>query len=214
MILILLAALLGAAQEAIVVFEGATTNHFVAKKPGSNYNWGVYINLSPDTEAPPNDYEIIGSAGEDKIKIKWPGKGIFYLKVTETDLKGCENLKVLPVSVVSNIRSVGFLTSVSSSCFDLNGNGFNLPIMVSGDSGQPLPSDLFPLVVEFSLNGVGYSQQISYNNQLIHISDDWLSYDSRNDFNAKVVITAARDIKNDDIAPDINMQTHTKTIFG
>lgn len=214
MILILLAALLGAAQEAIVVFEGATTNHFVAKNPGSNYNWGVYINFSPDTEAPPDDYEIIGSAGEDKIKIKWLGEGIFYLKVTETDLKGCENLKVLPVSVVSNIRSVGFLTSVSSSCFDLNGNGFNLPVMVSGDNGQPLTSDLFPLVVEFSLNGVGYSQQISYNNQLIHISDDWLSYDSQNDFNANVVITAARDIKNDDIAPDINMQTHLKTIFG
>ena len=214
MILILRAALSGAAQEVIVVYEGATTSHFVTYHSGNKYDWSVYVNFSPDEEAPPDDYEIIGSAGEDKIKIRWLSKGIFYLKVTETDLKGCENLKVLPVSVVSNIRSVGFLTSVSSSCFDLGGNGFKLPIMVSGDNGQPLTSDLFPLVVEFSLNGVGYSQQIFYNNQIIQISDDWLSYDSQNDFNAKVVISAARDVNNDDIPPDINIQTHTKTIFA
>ncbi len=214
MIFIFLAALFGAAQEAIVVFEGATTNHFVANHSGSTYKWGVYINFSPDKESPPDDYEIIGSAGEDKIKIKWLSKGIFYLKVTETDMKGCENLKVLPVSVVSNNRSVGFLTSVSSNCFDTEGNGYSIPIITSGENGQPLTSDFFPLVVEFSLNGFGYSQQIFYNNQSIQINDDWLSFGSPNDFIANVEITAARDVKNDDIPPDINMKTHVRTILA
>lgn len=212
MILILRAALFGAAQEAIVVFEGATTNHFVASHPGSIYNWGVYINFSPDTEAPPDGYEIIGTAGEDKIQIKWLSSGIFYLKVTETDLKGCENLKVLPVSVVSNNRTIGFLTSVSSSCFNVDGKGFNLPIMVSDDNGQPLASDYFPLVVELMLKGKGYSQQVAFNNQVIQINDDWLNFSSQNDLNVNVEITAARDVQNDDIPPDINLKTHDRTI--
>ena len=214
MILILLAALFGAAQEAIVVFEGATTNHFVDKNPGSSYDWGVYVNFNPDTEAPPDDYEIIGSAGEDKIKIKWLSKGIFYLKVTETDLKGCENLKVLPVNVVSNNRSIGFLTSVSSSCFNSEGNGFSLPLMVSGNNGQPLASEYFPLIVEFSLNGVSYSQQISFSNQKIQINNDWLNINSLNDFSANVEIKSARDVQNVDIPPDINMKLHTRSIFA
>ena len=213
MILILLAALFGAAQEAIVVFEGATTNHSITKSPGSNYKWDVYINFSPDTKAPPDDYEIIGSAGEDKVQIKWLSKGIFYLKVTETDLKGCENLKVLPVSVISNNRSIGFLTSASSNCFNDGGNGFNLPLMISGENGL-LTSDNFPLVIEFTLNGVGYSQQISFNNQVIQINHDWLNGNSQNDISANVEILSARDIKNDDIPPDVNTKLHVRTIFA
>jgi gliding motility-associated-like protein len=214
MILILLAALIGAAQEVIVVYEGATTNHFVAKNPGNSYNWGVYINFSPDTEAPPDDYEIMGSAGEDKIKIKWLSRGIFYLKVTETDLKGCENLKILPVNVISNNNSIGFLTSVSSSCFNTEGNGFSLSLMVLGDNGQPLTSEYFPLVVEFSLNGVGYSQQIYFNNQEIQINNDWLNNNSQNDFSANIEILSARDFQNVAIPPDINMKLHTRSIFA
>lgn len=213
MILILLAALFGAAQEAIVVFEGASTNHSVVNHPGSIYNWKVYVNFSPDTEAPPDDYEIIGSANEDKVRIKWLGKGIFYLKVTETDIKGCENLKVLPVNVVSNNRSIGFLTSASSNCFNDKGNGFSLPLMISGENGL-LTSDYFPLVVEFTLNGVGYSQQISFNKQVIQINDDWLNGNSQSDISANVEILSARDVKNDDIPPDLNMKTHVRTIFA
>lgn len=213
MILILLAALFGAAQEAIVVFEGATTNHSIAKFPGSIFNWKVYVNFSPDTEAPPDDYEIIGSANENKVQIKWLRKGIFYLKVTETDIKGCENLKVLPVSVVSNNRSIGFLTSVSSNCFNDEGNGFSLPLMISGENGL-LTSDYFPLVVEFTINGVGYSQQIAYNNQSLLINNDWLNTGTLGEIIANIEISAARDVKNDDIPPDINLKSHVRTIFA
>lgn len=214
MILILLAALFGAAQEAIVVFEGATTNHSIAKSPGSIFKWDVYLNFSPDTEAPPDAIQFIGPAEGDKIQIKWLNKGIYYLKVTETDLKGCENIKVLPVSVVSSNRSVAFLTSVSNSCYRADGNGFNLPLVVSGENGQPLTPEYFPLVVEFSLDGNGYSQQVSYNNQFIYILDDWLNNISGNNISAKVEILSAKDVKNDDIPPEISRKSHLRTIFA
>jgi gliding motility-associated-like protein len=214
MILILRAALFGAAQEAIVVYEGATTNHNVASHTGSNYIWGVYINFSPDINAPPDDYKLLTSNGLNIIQVQWNNSGLYYLKVTETDLKGCENLKVLPVRVISNDRSIGFLTSVSSSCFNADGNEFSLPLMISGNNGQQLTAELFPMVVEFSVNGKGYSQQIPFGNQAIQISNDWLNANSQNDFSAKVEITAARDVHNNDIPPDVNMKTHVRTIFA
>jgi gliding motility-associated-like protein len=212
MILILLAALFGAAQEAIVVNEGAITNHFVEKHSGSNYAWGIYIDFSPDVEAPPDKYEIIGSSDEDKVQIKWRNAGIYYLKVTETDLNGCENLKVLPVNVISNTRSIGFLTTSGSACFNQGGNGFSVPLVVLGNNGKPLNEDYFPLVVEFLLNEKGYSQEISFNNQMLTIQDDWLNVDKQSNFNAMVEIISAKDVQINDIPPDSNLKTYNRTI--
>ncbi len=214
MILILLAALFGAAQEAIVVYEGATTNHFVEKHTGSNYAWRVYINFSPDVEAPPNEYEIIGSASADLIQIKWFNSGIYYLRVIETDLKGCENIKAQPVRVIKNTRSVGFLTTSGNSCFKNSGNGFSIPIITTDNSGQPLTEDYFPLVVEFLLNGKGYSQEVTFINQVLTIHEVWLGANSQNNFIAKVEINAARDVQDNDIPPDANMKIYERTIIA
>jgi gliding motility-associated-like protein len=214
MILILLAALFGAAQEAIAVYEGATTNHFVEKHTGSDYAWGIYVNFSPDVEAPPDDYEIIGAATEDKIQIKWLKSGMYYLKVVETDMKSCENLKVLPVNVISNTRSIGFLATSGSSCFSSGGNGFSIPLIAFDNKGKPLTEDYFPLAVEFSLNGKGYAQELAFNNQMLTILDDWLDVDPQSNFNAKVEIISAKDVRDNDIPPDPNLKTYTRTILA
>ena len=214
MILILLAALFGAAQEALVVYEGATTNHFVEKHTGSNYAWGVYINFSPDVEAPPNEYEIIGSANADLIQIKWFNSGIYYLRVIETDLKGCENIKAQPVKVIKNTRSIGFLTTSGNSCFSNSGNGFSIPIITTDNSGQPLTEDYFPLVVEFLINGIGYSQEVTFINQVLTVHEVWLGVNLQSNFIAKVEINAAKDVQNNDIPPDVNMKTYERTIFA
>lgn len=212
MILILLAALFGAAQETIVVYKDATTSHSVDTHFGSKYKWSVYINFSPDVEAPPENYRFIGSSDSDKIQIQWLNTGIYYLKVTETDLKGCENLKALPVRVISNDRSIGFLTTAGSSCYSSDGNGFNLPLLVSGSTGLPLTENNFPLVVEFMFNGKGFSQQVAFDNQVIQIPDDWITADPEIDFKAKVEITKAKDVQNIDIIPDVNTMTHIRII--
>jgi hypothetical protein len=130
MILILLAALFGAAQEAIVVYEGAGTNHFVAYHPGNDYAWKVFIDFSPDTEAPPDDYVLTAPPGTGTATVRWNHAGLYYLRVIETDAGGCSNTKVLPVNVVSDNHSIGFLTFTSTVCTDINGNGFTLPLKI------------------------------------------------------------------------------------
>src|SRR5690606_27131253 len=96
-----------------------------------------------------DDYEIIGSANLDIIQIRWLNSGLYFLKVIETDLKGCENLKVNPVNVISNTRTIGFLTTFGSSCFNPEGNGFKIPLITKDNNGKPLTAEYFPLVVEF-----------------------------------------------------------------
>ena len=214
MIFILLAALFGAAQEAIVVYEGATTNNFVEKHTGNSYIWGVYDNFSPDFEAPPDDFEIIGSANLDIIQIRWLNSGTYFLKVTETDLKGCENQKVLPVRVIMNTRSIGFLTLSGSAYFNGAGNGFDIPIIITGDNGQPLSADYFPSVLDFMFNGKLYSQEIQFDKQVISIQDEWVETSANANFSANVEIIAARDVYNDNIPLDVNMKTHIRTILA
>jgi gliding motility-associated-like protein len=214
MIFTLLAALFGAAQEAIVVYEGATTNHFVEKHPGSSYAWEIFVDFSPDINAPPDEYEIIGSANLDNVHIRWLNSGIYYLKVTETDLKGCENLKVLPVRVIMNNRSIGFLSLSGSAYFNATGNGFGIPVLITDDNGQPLSVDYFPLVVEFMFNGKLYSQELQPGNPMIRIQDEMVETTANTDFIAKVEIISARDVFNDSIPLDVDMKTHIRTILA
>ena len=214
MIFILLAALFGAAQEAIVVYEGATTNNFVEKHPGSNYNWEVYVSFNPDIEATPDDYEIISSFNLHNIQIRWLNPGFFYLKVTETDKTGCENLKVSPVTVISNTRTIGFLTTMGSTCFNPEGNGFKIPLIIKDSDENPLTAEYFPLVVEFIINEVGYAQEVTFNNQVIQIPNNWLNTDSQTNFSANVEIITARDFNNEDLRPDTDMRTHNHTILA
>ena len=214
MILSLLAALFGAAQEAIVVYEGATTNHFVENHPGSNYNWGVYSDFSPDINAPPNDYLLLSSNDANTVQIRWLNKGMYYLKVTETDISGCNNVKVLPVNVISNIRSVGFLTKASRACFDRNGNGFELPLIVKGDNEGSLAAEYYPITIDFLLNDKGFSQQVLFDNQVIRISEDWINPEEQTNFSLKLEITACRDVQNVQILPDLNMKVHDRVIMA
>ena len=208
----LLAALIGAAQEVIVVYESATTSHNVVNHPGSSYNWGVYINLGPNTEAPPDDYIFKTSNGTNTIQVQWKNAGIYYLQVTEADISGCENTKVLPVNVIFNERSIGFLTATDSACFNSEGNGFDLPLKITGNDSQALPGENFPLVLEFTLNGKEFTQQISFDNQVIKIQDDWLDDNPQTNFNVEVEIISARDIQNNEIKPDLTSKTHVSVI--
>ena len=213
-IFIFQAALYGAAQVDIVIYEGATTNNFVEKHPGSSYAWGVYSSFSPTIEAPPDDYEIIGPANMDNIRIRWLNAGIYYLKITETDMTGCENLKVSPVKVISSTRTIGFLTTYAGSCFNPEGNGFKIPLITKDNDGKSLIAEYFPLVVEFIINNVGYSQEVTFDNQVIQIPNNWLNSYSQSKFNANVEIIAARDFNNEDLLPDANMKTHVREILA
>ena len=102
MIFTLLAAQYGAAQEAIVIYESAETEHFVDYHPGSNFVWGVYNNFNPDIEADPSEYYFLEPPDSNEVNIHWAKFGLFYLKVTETDATGCTNTKAQAISVLPN----------------------------------------------------------------------------------------------------------------
>lgn len=214
MILILRAALFGAAQEAIVVYEGAETNHFVAYHPGNDYVWKVFIDFSPDEEAPPNDYLITDSPGTGKVKVRWNRSGLYYLRVIETDVGGCSNTKVLPVNVVSNNRTIGFLTTTSAVCTDINGNGFNLPLKIQESDETPLDETGFPITVEFTVNGKSYSQLVEYTNLVLDIKNEWITISPQFDNKTEVQLVQAIDVKGIPVYPETGQNSHIRTIYA
>ena len=58
--------------------------------------------FNPDTEAESNDYVLISSANSHEIRVRWKSAGLYFLEVTETDITGCTNRKVMVVTVWSD----------------------------------------------------------------------------------------------------------------
>ncbi|TNF46718.1 MAG: gliding motility-associated C-terminal domain-containing protein [Bacteroidetes bacterium] len=214
MILFLQAALFGAAQEAIVVYEGAETSHFVTYHPGNDYAWSVYIDFSPDEEAPPDDYLITASPETGTAKVRWKRTGLYYLRVIETDVGGCSNTKVLPVNVVSNNRTISFVESASNACTNVNGNGFTLPLKITEGGGTPLEETSFPLTVDFSVNGKSYSQIVDFANQVLEIKDEWITISPQFDNKTEVQLVQAIDVKGIPVYTETGKNIHIRTIYA
>lgn len=212
MILSLLAVLNGAAQQAFVVFEGAMSSHFVDDHPGSDYSWKVLIDFSPDIYANSSDYSFTTVNGSHEISMRWNTPGLYYLDVTETDITGCTNRKVLAVNVVSNNRSIAFTTNTSSDCFNELGNGFGLPLRILEDGGVPLGAAGFPVDVGFTVNGTAYSQQILYDQQVVNIDASWFVADSKQETSVLVQLNSARDKQGVTIPLVSGGDVHTRSI--
>jgi len=212
MILSLLAAFHGAAQQAFVVYERAESSHFVENHPGSTYSWNVLTDFSPDTEANPVDYSFISSNGSYQIQIHWNKAGWYYLNVTETDITGCKNRKVLAVNVISNNSSIAFNSTVSSDCFNLSDNGFELPLQILDDGGIPLDEAEFPVDVEFTVNGKSYTEDIVYDQQVLNINTSWFTQDKENESQVIVQLTGATNNQGTDIPLLEGNNIHTRTI--
>ncbi len=212
MIFTLLAALYGAAQEAYVVYEGAESSHKVDDHAGSEYSWSVLIDFSPDIEADPNDYTFTSSANSHEVSVQWNRAGIYYLNVVETDIGGCTNRKVLAVNVVSNNSSIGFLQNSSTACFNSGDNDFGLSLLIYGDEGK-LEESFYPVTVNFLVNGDEYSEQITYDSQVLSITSEMSKADPDTDTDIKIEIIGAVDNKNNGIKASEN-NIHSRTIFA
>lgn len=213
MIATLLATLIGVARESVVVFENAETVHHVDIHPGSEYLWEVYKSFNPDIPAELSEFHFTGSDDTDKVTVHWTRAGIYFLKVSETDVSGCSNVKALAVTVISNNRSIGFEEMVSGACFNDAGNAFMLPVQVFDNGGEELNSSLYPLQVTFTVNGIEYSQTLAYNNRQIEIEAGRFTALSGADTKIPVEITGAVDSNGDDIDPSVK-KLHTRTIFA
>lgn len=214
MILILRAALFGAAQEAVVVYEGAETSHFVTYRNGNSYDWSVYVNFRPDEEAPPDDYVLTAPPGTGITKVRWNKTGWYYLKVIETDVGGCSNTKVLPVHVVSNDRIVGFVEPASAACTVVNGNGFTLPLKILESGGTPVVEASFPLSVEFTVNGENHLHIVEFSNLYLEIKDEWISISPRFDNITEVKLVRAFDNQGIPVNIEPGKNVHIRTIYA
>lgn len=214
MILALLAALNGAAQQAFVVYEGAESSYFVEEHTGSTYFWNVLTDFSPDIEANPNDYTFTTANNLHQVSIRWNKVGLYFVNIVETDITGCPNRKALAVNVVSNNRSIGFNTTVSSECYNPAGNGFGLPLKILDNGGVPLGSDNFPVLVSFTVNGNAYTQNVSYDQQVLNISSSWFSAQADLETNVKVQLSSAQDNKGLNIPLANGNDIHNRSIYA
>ncbi|WP_347839185.1 gliding motility-associated C-terminal domain-containing protein [uncultured Draconibacterium sp.] len=212
MILTLLAALNGAAQQDIVEYEGAETTHHVVNHPGSEYHWEIFKSLNPAIPADPTECYFTDANDVNEITVHWLQAGRYYLTVVETDASGCTNLKALAVSILPNNRSIRFFETSSNDCFNSSGNDFNLSLVASDIDGEPLKELFYPLTVSFLVNGNLYAQQVEFDNQALAISSAMFTADSDLNNTVEVEITGAVDNENNTLAtsaPDV----HSRIIY-
>lgn len=214
MILTLLAALNGAAQQVFVIYQNAESSHFVDAHLGSSYNWRVLVDFGPDTEANPNDYTLMSSNGSDEIRVRWEKTGWYYLDITETNITGCTNRKVLPVNVVSNNRSIAFNTTLSSDCYSPLGNGFGLPLTINDDGGTALDEAKFPVDVSFTINGNAYSQQIAFDQKVLNVDASMFAVNPLEETFVSIILSSASDIQGVNIPTVAGQGEHTRNIHA
>jgi hypothetical protein len=159
---------------------------------------------------------IIGNDGLASVEIQWnTGSSLNQYDVwLEVTISGCSNKIFIGVSPQPNNRSSGFDVMASTECFNLSDNSFAISFITLDNNGQPIPAAYFPMMAEFSVNGTNHSQMVSYNNQLLQISEDWFVANPIQTTDVLVEITNVTDVYHAPVKPDVAKATHTRSIFA
>jgi hypothetical protein len=213
-LIFLLAAGSLAAQEGISVYEGARFSYRVDFHEGSRYAWQVFSQLGPPVEAVPGEFTFTGTPDWNETEIQWDLAGTYYLVVTETNPLGCSTSRSLPVQVLPNNRSVGFDVVASNACFSPGGNGFELPVSLLANNGEPLPEGHYPVNVSLMVNGVAYQQVLEYGTTVLQVSETLFAADHTQDTQVLVEITGATDRHSAALAPGSENSLHTRVIYA
>lgn len=170
----------------------------------------------------PGDFNFIGSNsgiivndGIAATQIQWnTGSSLNTYKVwLDVEYNGCSNRIYIGVSPQPNNRTIGFGLTASTECFNLSGNDFTVSFITLDNNGQPVSAAYFPLSVEFSVNGAIQSQLVSYDNQVLQISETMFSALPDQNTSVEVVLTSVTDSKNAPVQPGAN-GTHLRNIFA
>ena len=214
LLIVLLVAGLLAAQEGISVYEGARFSYRVDFHDGNQYTWQVFSQLGPPEEAVPGEFTFTGMPDFNETEIQWDLAGTYYLTVTETDPAGCSNTKALAVQVLPNNRSIGFDIVASNECFSPGENGFELPVSLLANNGEPLPENHYPVNVSFTVNGVAYEQVLEYGAAALQVSETLFAANHSQDTQILVEITNATDRHHAAVAPGSGNSVHTRIIYA
>lgn len=209
MIILAMSTQLGWTQGAGVIYEGTQQFYKVNAIEGNSYAWEVYRGNDPPDPGVPGDFEFIGDPSMANIGVQWNIAGIYYLTVTCTDTDGCSNKKAMAVQVVPNDRMISLVELASEACFDVGGNEFDLSLAISGT----LHVDEFPLTLNYTVNGVWFSDVIESNDLVLRISEPDFIADPQLETMVVVEIKGAIDAFGIAIEVDPDKQEHNRTIF-
>lgn len=98
LLLLLLVVAPAAAQN--VTYQGETTTLAVEAEPDYNYKWELYNdaigNLADKPgNAQPSEAVFVGSPNQPSVDVRWLTPGIYYYKITVSDITGCSsNMKI------------------------------------------------------------------------------------------------------------------------
>ncbi len=115
--------------------------------------------------------------------------------------------------MVANERAISFETTVSAACFNPLGNGFSLPLKVFDSDGMPLGAEFFPIDVGFNVNGLDFTQQLTFLQQELLIGKNLPGIDLDQLSSVTVQIESASDKSAEQYYPVNGEDVHVRTIY-
>jgi len=213
--------LAGAQNSAKFPIEGSTHVYTCnGLSVGAEYNFSITSNAG-DVNTDEFNFigaisGIVGADGLAAVEIKWnTGSSVNNYEVwLEVSLSGCSNKIFLGVSPQPNNRSIGFDVVASTECFNLSDNSFAISFITSDNNGQPIPAAYFPLSVELNVNGESHTQTVSYNSQILQVSEQWFVANPQQNTDVLVSIANVTDVNNASVKAGIENGTHVRSIFA
>lgn len=220
LVLLLVAFVYGAKAQglSLVPVEGSTHDYTCnGISVGSTYTFNVVGKMAGqpgEFDFIGNNSGIVGTDGLASTQIQWnTGSSLNQFEVwLEVSASGCSNKIFLGVSPQPNNRSIGFGLTASTECFNLLGNDFTVSFITLDNNGQPIPAAYFPLMAEFTVNGIVQSQLVTFDNQVLQIPETMFTALPGQNTPVEVVLTGVTDVKNAPVQPGVANGTHLRTI--
>jgi hypothetical protein len=105
-----------------IVYKGDTTPLAVDSLPGDSYKWEIYSDSTVNFATAPADtpgttFAFVGGNEKAKVNVKWLAIGVYFFKVTATNITGCtNNLRVGIIKVIEPPPTAVLVLKPDSVC--------------------------------------------------------------------------------------------------
>lgn len=196
--------------------EGMEYEFYVTADAGGNSVFDDGVTEEFDFMTTANGTVAEGNSAAS-AQIQWnPGAALknYFLWIKVTGTSGCSNYRYVGILPAPNNRSIGFDVVASNECFSPGGNGFELPVSLLANNGEPLPKDHYPVNVSFTVNGTEHQQVLEFGTTALQIAETQFAANHAQDTQVLVEITGATDRHSADVLPDTESSVHTRIIYA
>ena len=121
MLLLLLALAPAMAQN--VVYQGETSTLAVEPSPGNNYQWVLYSDgtgnlVTKPGNAQPDEAVFVGNSAQASVQVNWLKPGVYYYKVTVSDITGCSMNSKIGRMLVKEAKPTATILSADQNICD------------------------------------------------------------------------------------------------